>query len=102
MKTKIITEFVRVEVLQTTSDEQLLAKAEIINQFIQKQDGFIDAELVKAMEGNVWYFIYHIENFEKLKTVGEKLRAMKLFDEITPLIVPGSMSVRFYQQVKNW
>lgn len=102
MKANIITEFVRVEALQTTTDDQLLAKAEIINQFIQKQDGFIDAELVKAMDGNVWFFIYRIENFEKLKTVGEKLRAMKLFDEITPLIEPGSMSVSFYQQLKNW
>jgi hypothetical protein len=102
MMTKIITEFVKIEVLQTTTDEQLLVEADIINQFIQKQDGFIDAEIVKTMEGNVWLFIYHIENFEKLKTVGEKLRATKLFDEITPLIVPGSMSVSFYQQFKIW
>jgi hypothetical protein len=102
MMTKIITEFVKLEVLQTTTDEQLLAKADIINQFLQQQDGFIDAELIKAIEGNVWFFIYHIENFEKLKAVGEKLRAMKLFDEIVPLIVPGSMSVSFYHQIKNW
>jgi hypothetical protein len=102
MTTHIITEFVKIEVLQTTTQEQLVAKAEIINKFLQTQDGFIDAELVKAVEGNLWYFIYHIENFEKLKAVGEKLRALKLFDEITPLIVSGSMSVSFFQQVKNW
>ncbi|HQG57223.1 MAG TPA: hypothetical protein PK496_09495 [Bacteroidales bacterium] len=102
MKTKVITEFVKMEVLQTTTEEQLLAKTEIINQFLRKQDGFIDAELVKAIEGNVWFLIYHIENFEKLKAVGEKLRAMKLFDEIIPLIEPGSMSVSFYQKIKTW
>ncbi|HNX84684.1 MAG: hypothetical protein GT597_14170 [Bacteroidales bacterium] len=102
MKTKVITEFVKMEVLQTTTEEQLLAKTEIINQFLRKQDGFIDAELVKAIEGNVWFLIYHIENFEKLKALGEKLRAMKLFDEIIPLIEPGSMSVSFYQKIKTW
>lgn len=102
MKTKIVTEFVRIEVLPTTPDEQLLAKANKINQFIQKQDGFIDAELIKAFEGNTWFFIYHIENLEKLKVVGEKIRAMKLFDEIIPLILPGSMTVSFYQQFKSW
>lgn len=102
MKTKVITEFVKMEVLQTTTEEQLLAKTEIINQFLRKQDGFIDAELVKAIEGNVWLLIYHIENFEKLKALGEKLRAMKLFDEIIPLIEPGSMSVSFYQKIKTW
>jgi hypothetical protein len=98
----MITELVKIEVLQTTTDEQLMSKAEIINDFLKKQDGFIDAELVKAVEGNIWYFIYHIENFEKLKAVGEKLRSSKLFDEITPLIIPGSLSVTFYHQLKNW
>ncbi len=102
MKTTVITEFVKIEALQTTTSEQLLTKADLINSFLQKQDGFLDAELIKAMEGNIWYFIYHIKNMEKLKAVGEKLRASRLFDEITPLIVPGSMSVTFFSQVKNW
>jgi len=102
MKTKTITEFVKIETLQTTTDEHLLEKAEIINNFLQKQDGFIDAEIVKAIEGNIWHFIYHIENMEKLKTVGEKLRSSKLFDELTPLIVPGSFGVSFHHKVKNW
>jgi hypothetical protein len=102
MKTLIITEFVKIEALQTTTEEQLLAKADIINAFLQKQDGFIDVELVKAMEGNIWYFIYHIENFQKLKAVSAKLRSNKLFDEITPLIVPESLSVTFYRQLKTW
>jgi antibiotic biosynthesis monooxygenase (ABM) superfamily enzyme len=102
MKTNMITEFVKIEALQTTTEEQLLAKAEIINDFLQKQDGFIDAEFVKPLEGNNWYFIYHIENLEKLKAVGEKLRSSKLFSEITPLIVPGSLGVTFYRQLKMW
>lgn len=102
MKNGIITELLKVEAKPTTTEEQILTKADIINSFLKKQDGFIDAELVKAVEGNTWYFIYHIENFEKLKAVGEKLRSSKLFDEITPLIVPGSMSVTFHNQVNNW
>lgn len=95
MKTTIITEFVKIEALQTTTDEQLLAKADLINDFLQKQDGFIDCELVKAMEGNIWFFIYHIENMEKLRAVGEKLRSNKLFDELNPLITAGSMNFHF-------
>jgi len=102
MKTTTITELLKIEVLPATTAEQLLSKANLINEFLQKQDGFIDAELVKAVEGNIWYFIYHIENMEKLRVVGEKLRNSKLFDEIIPLIVPGSMSVTFYAQQKTW
>lgn len=102
MKTTIITEFVKIEALQTTTDEQLMTKADLINGFLQKQDGFIDSELMKALEGNIWYFIYHIENMEKLRIVGEKLRSSKLFDELTPLIVAGSMNISFFNQYKRW
>lgn len=97
-----ITEFVKFELLQTTTQEQLLVKAEVINTFLQQQDGFIDAELVKAIEGNTWFIIYHIENMEKLRAVGEKLRNNKLFDELIPLITPGSMNFSFFNQVKKW
>jgi hypothetical protein len=102
MKTTIITEFVKIELLQTTTDEQLLAASDKINDFLSKQDGFIDSELVKAIEGNTCYFIYHIENIEKLRVVGEKIRSIKLFEELMQLITPGSMSVTFLSQVKKW
>lgn len=102
MKNTMITELVRIEVLPSTSEEQVLAKAKLINDFLQNQDGFIDCELVKAMDGNNWYFIYHIENIEKLKVVGEKLRSNKLFDELSPLINAGSMNFSFFNQVNKW
>lgn len=102
MKNKKITELVRIEVLLSTTDEQVLAKANLINGFLQKQDGFIDYELVKAMEGNTWYFIYHIENLEKLRAVGEKLRSNKLFDELIPFIIKGSMNISFFNHMEKW
>jgi hypothetical protein len=101
MKTTTITELVKIQALQTTTNEQLLTKAAMINSFLEKQDGFIDAEVVKSLEGNIWYFIYHIENMEKLKATGEKLRSSKLFDQIIPLIVPGSMNVSFFNQMER-
>ena len=102
MKNKIITEFVKIEALQTTIDEQIKLKADVINNFLQQQDGFINAELVKAVDGNIWHFIYHIENFEKLKVIGERMRSSKMFDEIIPFIVPDSLCVSFYTQLKTW
>lgn len=98
----MITEFVKFELLQTTTEEHLLNKADLINEFLQKQDGFIDSELVKPFEGNTWYFIYHIENIDKLRVVGEKIRSIKLFNELVPLITAGSMVVTFFNQVKKW
>ena len=102
MKNTIITEFVKIEALETTTDEQMKTAADVINNFLQQQDGFIDAELVKAVEGNIWHFIYHIETLEKLKVIGEKMRSAKMFGEITPLIVPGTLSVSFFTQLKSW
>ena len=102
MKTKMIIELVKMEVLPTTTNEQIFEQVNAINSFIEKQDGFIAAELIKAVEDNTWYFIYHIENMEKLKTVGEKIRRIGLFNEIMPLLVPGSMKISFFHQLKKW
>ncbi len=101
MKT-IITELVSFKVLEATTDEQLITKADILNDFQKKQDGFIDGELVKDVKENAWFFIYHYESMEKVKTIGEKMRNSKVFDEFTPLTVPGSLSVTFYQQLRTW
>jgi hypothetical protein len=102
MKAKEITEFIRIEVMPSTTDDLLLSKADVINEFLQKQDGFIDAELVKSIEGNVWYFIFHLEDFEKVKAVREKIRDVKLFDDLISLIQPNRMEVSFFNQFKRW
>jgi hypothetical protein len=98
----MITEFVKFKVLETTTEEELLKKADILNDFQKKQDGYINGELVKDTGENTWYFIYHYESLEKVKAIGEKLRSNKIFDEFTPVTVPGSVSVSFNQQVKTW
>ena len=102
MKNTVITELVRIEVLPSTTEEQVLTKANRINDFLQNQDGFIDCELIKAIEGNTWFLIYHIENMEKLRAVGQKLRSNKLFDELVPLITTGSMNFSFFTKLKKW
>ena len=99
----MITEFVKFKVLETTTDEQLISKADIhMNGFQKKQDGFIDTELVKNVEENEWYFIFHYESLEKIKAVGEKMRSNKAFDDLNTLIVPGSISVTLYDQLRKW
>ena len=103
MKATTITEFVKFMALETTSDEQLLSKADLnVNGFHKKQDGFIDAELVKDVEENSWCFIFHYESLEQIMAVGEKLRKSKEFGEFIPLIVPQSISATFYYQSKKW
>lgn len=102
MENKTIIEFVKFEILQEVTPEQLEAKADLVNAFLSKQDGFIDCELVKSVENNCCYLVYHIENKEKLRMVGEKVRALKLFDEFNPIIVPGSMGFSFFSRLKKW
>jgi len=103
MKETIITELVKFKVLETTTDEELMPKADInIKGFHKKQDGFIDAELVKDVEENAWCFIFHYESLEKIKAVGKKMRNSKEFGEFIPLIVPGSICATFYHQLRMW
>jgi len=102
MKNSIITELVKFKALETTTDEQLISKANTFNDFQRKQDGFIDAELVKDVKENLWYLIYHYESMDKVKVVGEKLRESKMFDELMPLLDRDSVSITFYKQLKKW
>lgn len=103
MKNTIISEFVKVKALQTTTDEQLLSKADVfITNFLQKQDGFMEAQLEKNMEGNEWCFIIYYESMEKVRVVVEKIRNSKEFDDFRALLVPGSISVGFNLQIKKW
>ena len=98
----MVTELVKFKVLKTTTKEQLILKAELLNNFQKKQDGYIDCELVKDVKDDGWYFIYHYENLEKVMAIGEKLRESKAFDELMLLLDPESLDVSFYQQLKTW
>ena len=99
----MVTEFVRLQKLETATDEQLLSTANtLINNFWKLQDGFLDAELVKNIKNNEWCFIYHFESFEKVKTVGEKMRASNEFIQFDALVVPESINVSFNNQIKTW
>jgi ABC-type uncharacterized transport system substrate-binding protein len=102
MTNSIVTELVKFKVLETTSEEQLMSKAELFNEFQKKQDGFIDSEMIKDVKEDGWYFIYHYENMEKVTVIGQKLRESNAFKEFMPLLDPESLSITFHQQLKTW
>lgn len=99
----MVTELVKISVLEATTDEQLISKADIfINDFQKKQDGFIDVDLVKDIKENEWCFVFHYENMEKVNAIGEKMRTSKEFDDFKTLVVPGSIRLAFYNTFKKW
>ncbi len=102
MKTTI-TEFVNFDLPETTTPELLISKADIfLNGFLKKQDGFLDAELVKDVKKNVWTIIIHYENFEKVNAMIGQMRISKEFEEFRSVIVPGSIRVSFFNREKIW
>ena len=98
-----MTEFVKFQVLETTTDARLLKSADaLVNGFMKTQDGYIDAELVKNEADNTWCFIYHFESPEKAKALGEKMRQSPEFRAYIALVDPASINVTFYRQMKTW
>jgi len=96
----MITEFVEVSLPETTNVEQFTEKAENFAAFLQKQDGYIDGEMVKALDSNVWRFIFHFESMEKVKSIGEKMRASSEFADFKSLI--AGFGVSFFEQLRKW
>jgi hypothetical protein len=99
MKTTI-TEFVEISLPETTTVEQFTEKAEPFAAFLQKQDGYIDGELVKTPEGNQWRFVFHFESMEKVRAIGEKMRASSEFAVFKSMI--AGFGVSFFEQVRKW
>ncbi len=100
MKTTMITEFVEIRLPETLTVEQFTEKAENFANFLKKQDGYIDGEMTQALEGNAWRFVFHFENMEKVKAIGEKMRAGSEFAEFKSVI--GSFGVSFFRLVLKW
>lgn len=100
MKETMITEFVEISLPETTTVEQFTEKAENFVGFLKKQDGYIDGEMVQALEGNAWRFVFHFENMEKLKAIGEKMRAGSEFAEFKSVI--SGFGVSFFKQMRKW
>jgi uncharacterized protein YxjI len=100
MKTTMITEFVEISLPETTTVEQFTEKAENFVNFLKKQDGYIDGEMVQALEGNAWRFVFHFENMEKVKAIGEKMRSSNEFAEFKAVI--AGFGVTFFRQLKKW
>lgn len=100
MKETKITEFVEISLPETTTVEQFTEKAENFANFLKKQDGYIDGEMVKAPEGNNWRFVFHFENMEKVKAIGDKMRASSEFAGFKSVI--AGFGVSFFEQVRKW
>ena len=99
MKTGI-TELVEISLPETTTVEQFIEKAENFVIFLQKQDGYIDGEMVKVPEGKNWRFIFHFESMENVKAIGEKMRTSIEFAEFKSVI--SGFGVSFFEQVRKW
>ena len=103
MKTSIITEFVKFQVLETMTQEQFLEKAEqMISGFLAKQPGFRNAELIKDLKENSWCFILRYDSIEQVNHIVEKLRESKEFEDFKKGLITGSLQVSFSSQLQTW
>lgn len=102
METKIITELVQFQNLNTTTDEQIVVAVDKLNEFQESLDGFLDAELVKEVKENLWCIIFHYENFEKVQAIGTEIRNSREFAVFNSLIEPRSLKISFHRQLKIW
>jgi hypothetical protein len=102
METKNITEIVQFKALDSTTEEQIVSAADRLNQFQKAYEGFLDAEIARDMKENSWRIIFHYENFEWVQEIGSHLRSSREFADFNSLVVPESLKITFYQQLKNW
>ena len=99
MKNSVITEIVKFSIPGTTSEEELKANVNQLNEFQERMDGYINAELVKNISEDTWRIIYHYTSFEQVKIIGQKLKSSGEFRDFMQQIIPESLEISFHNQV---
>jgi recombinational DNA repair ATPase RecF len=99
----MVTEFVNLKPLATTTEEQLISAIDnLVKNFWNTQDCFVDAELLKSIEQNELTLVFHFESMEKVKISGQKMRQTEEFAQFIALLVPDSLSIVFNNSLRKW
>lgn len=98
---KTITEIVTFSIADTISDEEIVAIVERLEEnFLNKQKGFINAELIGGTERSQWIMILHWQSQEAVDAVGEVFSTAPETEEYRNSLT--SVNLHFAKQVGYW
>lgn len=87
-------EILEFKFIPTIQDEEILIKINAtIEKFHKKQDGFIDAEVLKNTSEKLWYLILHYKSIANIKNSAENLKVSAEIDALKRIVVPDTIKI---------
>ncbi len=101
MENLTVTEIVTFKTAEAYSDNTLIQIVDSLNKnFMTKQAGYLDTELIKGKEERAWMMILHWESMELAKEVSKVFVKSPDTEEYRNAL--AEVNLHFTEQVKFW
>lgn len=98
----MIVEIAQFKLAALVSDEEFLKEAEAVqNNFLKKQSGYIDRELLKGEDGQ-WADILHWNSMEEAQKAAQVMMGDPATQGFMQKIDPSSVKMLHLTQMKSW
>lgn len=98
----LIVEIAQFKLVAGVSEEDFLQEAEAAQKnFLEKQSGYIDRELLKGKDGQ-WVDILHWNSMEEAQKAAEVMMSDPATQGFMQKIDPSSVKMLHLEQVKSW
>ena len=102
MYKKFIVEIAQFKLASGVTDEEFTKEAEAVQKnFLEKQSGYIDRELLKDKEGQ-WVDILHWNSMEEAQKAAEVMMKNPATQGFMQKIDPSSVKMLHLEQVEVW
>lgn len=102
MNKKHIVEIAQFKLASGVTDEEFIKEAEEVQKdFLEKQSGYIDRELLKDKDGQ-WVDILHWNSMEEAQKAAEVMMKEPTTQGFMQKIDPTSVKMLHLEQIKTW
>ncbi len=102
MNKKLIVEIAQFKLASGVTDEEFIKEAEMVQKnFLEKQNGYIDRELLKDKDGQ-WIDILHWNSMEEAQRAAEVMMKEPTTQGFMQKIDPSSVKMLHLGQMKTW
>ena len=98
----MIVEIAQFKLAASVSEEEFLKEAEAVQKgFLEKQNGYIDRELLKSEDG-LWVDILHWNSMEEAQNASEMLLKDSAAQGFIRKIDPTTIKILHLMQLRKW
>jgi len=103
MSKKLCTEIAEFEVVPGIKDEEFINIVEQLEvEFHSKQKGFVDTELAKVNDSNMWVMLQHWESTEESREASKNMMKTPITKDFREALDPKTVRIKYLNHMRRW